>query len=268
MPDKRGMNRYVKKIAEAVLPKRALLTLRAIRSRNYQKRLHREWGVWDATQEAIRAYGLTVQAGPFRGMQYPKASLMNRNGIPILFGTYELEVHPVIEEVAAQRFDCIVDIGAAEGYYAVGLALRTKTRVHAFDCEPRELRYLRQMAKLNGVDHLIQTGAWCDAAHLAALVGGRRALVISDCEGYEVDLFNEACVAALARSDLIIEIHENTPNMNVQDHLRERFASSHRIQTITFDSSNRGGVPPNWQKFAREIRDARQAWLYLSSLKG
>ena len=260
------MNRYLKKIAESVLPKRALLTLRSIRSRNYQKRLHREWGVWDATQEAVDAYGPTVQAGPFCGLRYPPMSLRNRNAIPILFGTYELELHPVIETLVAQRFDCIVDVGSAEGYYAVGLALRTKTPVHAFDCEPRELRWLRQMAKLNGVGHLVQTGAWCDAKLLARLVGGRRALVISDCEGYEADLFDESCIPALARSDLLIEVHENNANMSVQGNLTKRFAASHRVQTTLFDPHNTGNVPTKWQKFAREARDAGQPWLYLASL--
>ena len=259
------MNRDIKRAAEWLLPRRVVTTLSAIRARNHERRLHREWGVYDATKQAIKTHGLTVLDGPFKGMRYPESSLINHNGIPILFGTYELELHPVIEELASKPFDCIIDVGSAEGYYAVGMALRTKLNVHAFDCEPREMYYLRRMAKLNAVSDLIQTRNWCNPTILTTLVNGRRSLVISDCEGYEVELFNDECVAALKLSDLIIEVHENIVGFNVCDSLRQRFQPSHDIRSIHFDPNNLGGVPPKWRKFAREVRPDEQQWLYLVS---
>src|SRR5579872_2134729 len=95
------INPHIKRAAENVLPARIYVTLQSIRSRNYQKQLHREWGVEQATKEMIGEYGLTVLHGPFQGMRYPQSSLASRDGIPILFATYEQELHPVIEEVAA-----------------------------------------------------------------------------------------------------------------------------------------------------------------------
>lgn len=258
------MNRYLKRAAEILLPKRAFVTVQSIRSRNYQKRLHKEWGVYQATQEMTENYGLTVLEGPFRGMRYPKRSLLNRDGIPLLFGTYELELHPVIEEVASNRYDCIVDVGSAEGYYAVGLALRTKTPVHAFDCEPRERHYLREMARLNGVGELVRTGSWCDPKVLSRLVGGHRCLVISDCEGFEFDLFNDECAAAARASDLIIELHEDGSEKGPRNKLLKRFQGTHINQIITFSPKNLGSrVPEKWQRFAREFRSPGQQWLYL-----
>jgi hypothetical protein len=259
------MNRYAKRAAQILLPKRVFTTIQSIRSRNYQMRLHKEWGVYQATREMIDSYGLTVLYGPFRGMRYPKSSLLHRDGIPILFGTYEFELHPIIEEVASNKYTHIVDIGSAEGYYAVGLALRTKTGVHAFDCEPRELHYLRQMARLNGVADLIQTGSWCDSKVLSKLVRGRRCLIISDCEGYEIDLFDEECIAALKASDLIIELHENGPELNAHDKLLKRFQISHKSRVVAFDQNNFGStVPRKWHNFAREFRTPGQQWLYLN----
>ena len=257
------MNRDIKRAAELLLPRRVLTTLSAIRARNHERRLHRKWGVYDATKQAIETHGLTVLDGPFRGMRYPESSLMNHNGIPILFGTYELELHPVIEELASKPFDCIIDVGSAEGYYAVGMALRTKLVVHAFDCEPREMRYLRQMAKLNAVSDLIQTRSWCTPTTLSKLVNGRRSLVISDCEGYELELFNDRSMAALKFSDLIIEVHENVIGSNVYESLRQRFHPSHEIHAIHFDPNSVGRVPATWRKFAREVRPDEQLWLYL-----
>lgn len=258
------MNRYLKRAAEILLPKRAFVTVQSIRSRNYQMRLHKEWGVYQATQEMIDNYGLTVLEGPFRGMRYPKRSLLNRDGIPLLFGAYELELHPIIEEVASNRYDCIVDIGSAEGYYAVGLALRTKTLVYAFDCEPRERRYLRQMAQLNGVGDLIRIGSWCEPKVLSRLVTGRRCLVISDCEGFEFDLFNDECAAAVRASDLLIELHECGSEKELRNELLNRFHGTHINRIITFSPNNLGSsVPEKWQKFAREFRNSGQQWLYL-----
>lgn len=229
-------------------------------------RLHREWGVSQATREMVDLHGLTVLGGPFQGMRYPRRSLLNRDGIPLLFGTYELELQPVIEEIVRQTYDRIIDIGSAEGYYAVGLALRMKTPIYAFDCEPRERRYLRQMALLNQVSDLIRTGPWCDPQILSGLVTRRRCLVISDCEGFEFDLFNDESVAPLRESDLIIELHEFGPELKLRNELIKRFQTTHNGRVIAFSSENLGSsVPAKWRKFTREFRNPGQQWLYLKS---
>ena len=228
------INPNLKRAAEVLLPVRLFTTIQSIRSRNYSKELHREWGVEQATREMIDACGLRVLYGPFRGMLYPRSSLVCRNGIPILFGTYEIELHSVIEEVASRRYHSIIDVGCAEGYYAVGLALRTHTPVTAFDCEPRERSFLRQMARLNGVAGEIHTRSWCSPRTLERLAFDRRCLVISDCEGYELKLFRESTLPALRHSDLIIELHEVVPGIDMRRTILERFRSTHTAQTITF----------------------------------
>jgi hypothetical protein len=260
------INPHIKRIAEIVTPAWLLTTIQSIRSRNCQKELLRECGVEQATNEMIAMYGLTVLHGPFRGMRYPKSSLASRDGIPILFATYELELHPVIEAVASKRYDRVIDIGCAEGYYAVGLAMRTNTSVFAFDCEPRERSYLRQMARLNMVADKIQTKSWCSARTLERLTRRRRCLVVCDCEGYELTLFQGTALAALKDCDLIVELHETVPGTDVRSALLERFRSSHSAEVITFDQLNAGSVvPEKWRKFAREFRSPGQQWLYLTA---
>ena len=255
----------LKRAAENLLPAWLFTTLQSIRSRNYQKRLLREWGVEQATHEVIEKYGLTVLHGPFQGMQYPQASLASHDGVPILFATYELELHPIVEEVAAKTYDSVIDIGSAEGYYAVGLALRGTAPVIAFDCEPRERSYLRQMARLNKVADRIQTRSWCSPRTLEKLTRGRRCLVVSDCEGYEIRLFEGTVLPALVNCDLIIEIHETVPGTDMLGVILERFRGSHRARIIAFDKLNTGSVvPEKWRKFARESRDHGQKWVYLT----
>ena len=58
--------------------------------------------------------------------------------IPKLLGVYERELNPYIEQACALNFPLIVDVGAAEGYYAVGMALRNPSaRVIAFEMDAR-----------------------------------------------------------------------------------------------------------------------------------
>lgn len=246
-----------------LLPERIFVTIQSIRSRNYQKKLLREWGVHDSTVEVEAEYGHTVLDGPFRGMKYPIESLINRHGIPILFGTYELELHPIIEEVASKSYKRIIDIGCAEGYYAVGLARRTEATIYAFDCEPRERRYCRMMARENGVADRVHVRAWCSTRTLSKVVIGR-CLVIADCEGCEAHLFSDDVIAGLRSCDLIIELHD-VPGMDVRASLLERFNNSHSAQLITFEPGNVGSVPDRWRKFAREFRPLGQQWAYLTA---
>ena len=256
------MNRRIKRTAEVLLPQRIFATIQSIRSRNYQKQLLREWGVYESTVEVAAQYGHVVLDGPFRGMKYPMRALLNRHGIPILFGAYELELHPIIEEVASKRFNRIIDIGCAEGYYAVGLARRTEATVYAFDCEPRERHYCRRMASENDVADRVHVGGWCSPRTLRNVVIGP-CLVIADCEGYELNLFSDDVVAALKSCDLIIELHE-VSEMDVQAILLKRFHTTHNARLITFDAASIGSVPDRWRRFAREFRPIGQQWVYFT----
>jgi hypothetical protein len=71
----------------------------------------------------IRRYSDRIQSGPFKGMHFTTRSV-SAGWSPKLLGCYEEEVQPLLERVLNRGYRQIVNIGAAEGYYAVGLALR------------------------------------------------------------------------------------------------------------------------------------------------
>ena len=257
-----SFRKLAKLAGQTLLPQRAFSTIQAIRSRHHQKQLLQQWGILAASQKLIAEYGSTVLAGPFKGMKYPLESLGNRHSIPILFGTYECELHSVIEIGISKKFPTIVDIGCAEGYYAVGLARRTEASVIAFDCDPGERRYCKEMARLNSVETRVTVRGWCSGAELKKICRAR-CFIVCDCEGYEFDLFSEDVIAALGHSDLLIEIHESEgKDAKV---LAERFAKTHLATVLRFDASNPGpGVPPEWKSLARDIRHDGQEWIYLT----
>src|SRR5687768_17261507 len=65
---------------------------------------------------------LEVLTGPFAGMKYPYAS--NGSAVfPKLLGTYESEISELFRYERLKRYRTFIDIGCAEGYYLVGVAM-------------------------------------------------------------------------------------------------------------------------------------------------
>src|SRR5438876_11547620 len=96
--------------------------VRSFRVRRMARAFDRSKGLEQLTDRWIAAFGCGVSNGSFRGMAYvPEA--VGSSLLPKLIGSYEQEITPAIEEMVAKRPPRIIDIGAAEGYYAVGLAL-------------------------------------------------------------------------------------------------------------------------------------------------
>jgi precorrin-6B methylase 2 len=176
---------------------------------------------------------LTVAHGPFQGMRYPAAESCGSMLLPKLLGSYESELHPVLQKFLANDYTAIVDIGCAEGYYAVGLGLRVpRANVYAFDTSPKARELCGEMAALNGLGNRIQVGSFCDEKALRSIPLGERALIVSDCEGYENVLFSEAVAGFLANHDLIVEAHDFI-DIDISPNLRRIFSQTHQVETIS-----------------------------------
>src|ERR1019366_1110665 len=129
-------------------------------------------------------------------------------------------------------YAAVVDIGCAEGYYAVGFALRLRnSEVYAFDTDQRAKELCAQMAALNGVDSRIHIGDFCGLDMLRSLPLGDGALILSDCEGYEGTLFDSQLADFLSKHDVIIEAHDFIDG-GISTTLREAFAHTHHIQSV------------------------------------
>jgi hypothetical protein len=59
----------------------------------------------------------------------------------------------------------------------------------------------------------------------------RRALVLSDCEGYERHLFPEGSGDALARHDVAIEVHDSI-DYRISPQLKSVFRDSHEVEIL------------------------------------
>ena len=246
-----------------------------------------------------RATGATVVAGPFAGMKYvvDPAALV----LPKLLGSYERELTGVVEECIEAAYPLVVNAGAAEGYYAIGLARANRdTRVVAFETDRRRRELLAEIAALNGVHERIEIAGACDRRALERALGevdrrrpgsgeGRPdrlaldravgqangSLLLVDIEGGEGELLDPQAVPALNRCTILVELHPHAVP-GVDDTLRDRFASSHHIEEIASELRRREDFPPIpvplWLRllFAeamvnvmQERRPERMHWFYM-----
>lgn len=152
--------------------------------------------------------------------------------LPKLVGSYECELHGAVADIVSKDYDVIVDIGCAEGYYAIGFARALpKAQVYAFDTDALGRKLCQAMARENSVSGRVKVAGKCDASLLNSLLGTRRALVISDCEGCEYDLLRLDFVAGLKQADLLVELH-NCVSAEQQQAFLKQFEATHSINLV------------------------------------
>jgi hypothetical protein len=182
-------------------------------------------------QQALEArHGLVVQSGPFAGMAYVSEAVCS-SLVPKLLGSYEAELHGLLTKILTREYEAVIDVGCAEGYYAVGLALSLpRAQVHAFDIDERARTLCAKLAQANNVSERVIVEGLCDHERLNTLIRGRT-LIVCDCEGCELQLLDPALAPQLKHCDLIVELHDMLVP-NVTPAIVERFAATHEITLI------------------------------------
>lgn len=219
--------------------------------------------------------GSNVHSGPFVGMKYIRDSWFG-SYIPKLLGVYERELHHALESAIARNPDVVVDVGAAEGYYSVGLCRRLPHAKHvAFEMGQEARAMIADLSQLNGCKDKIDIRAECDPDQLeSALVGSENPLTIIDVEGYEKVLVDPANVPSLRKAMILVELHTRVPR--IAEMLYERFEQTHQIQRIwtedrspseyPFDSRLIRMLPVRHRAWALdELRTVKMSWLWMVS---
>lgn len=217
----------------------------------------------------------SVIGGPFQGMVYARHAA-DKCLLPRLFGTYECELHKAIEELCESCPDVAVVAGSGEGYYAVGLARRiSNAKVFAYDGF-RWARYLlRQMAARNGVLNRVQIGGLLTPPELErVLVNAKNPAFICDVEGYENELLDFRSVPSLARTAILLELHEHAV-LGLTEEICRRFRLTHHLEFIHQRPRTLSDLPPGmalkesdarWAMDEMLFRTVEQTWLYLTPI--
>ncbi len=174
--------------------------------------------------------GEQVAHGPFAGLRYRGASVGSVSAAKLV-GSYEAELHPLFREIAGQGFERIVDVGCAEGFYAVGLArLLPQARVIAVDPLAAARAACRRLAEDNGVADRLELHGAADAGALRRWCRGR-CLLLLDCEGAEEGLLRPKRVPGLAGCHILVELHDFV-DPGLSDRVLPRFRDTHRCTLV------------------------------------
>ncbi|NEQ62857.1 MAG: hypothetical protein F6K53_38030, partial [Moorea sp. SIO4A1] len=175
-----------------------------------------------------------VNAGPFQGLHYAILESHCSTLLPKLLGTYEAELQSTILSWKEQNFPIIVDIGCAEGYYAIGLALMfPNASVFAYDISEKARNLTKSMAIKNLVSDRLTVRGACESQDLLAMDLSSGGLIFSDCEGYELELFDRRVAEHLQNCHLVIEMHDRPhKNFFVRLKLEDIFSNTHNIKII------------------------------------
>ena len=238
----RRFKHFVKRVLGAVAPRATDWIVNEYRQRQFDRYFNRIGGQ-RITKQFVASRGTKVLAGPFSGMVYAERAIGSLF-LPKLIGSYECELIQIVEEICASDYGTIIDVGSAEGYYAVGLARRMPAaHVIAFEQQPKGRKLCRKMAAANGIENRITQLGACDPENLQkALSTASRKLVICDVEGYEIELLDPALVPALRDADVLVEFHDHF-NPAISETILRRFQDTHACEAISSTSRDPKNYP-------------------------
>lgn len=217
---------------------------------------------------------ITVLSGPFCGMKYYNKIVWGPI-TPKWLGTYECELHDIVDYMIKRKYSKILDIGAAEGYYAVGLAyMSPESHVISYDVDYIARKRLLELKQLNDVSN-IEIKGYCDYDEITAQLC-KNALIVCDIEGCEYDLLRPDKCQALAGYDLLVEIHsfQDKSVSDVEQSIIQRFCATHEIQVLSIsqrDITSIASQIPTLRNISKSIveravdecRWMPQVWLFM-----
>jgi hypothetical protein len=240
----------------------------ALHERRIQDDFGRRMGRPELDRWFTERHGAEVLHGPIAGLRYPpEAARRAHHLVAKLLGSYEAEIAGIVAAQIERRAPVFVDIGAADGYYAVGFARACpQTEVHAYEIDPVARRALRATARANGARVEVH-----GPANSRRLTEHRldRAFVLSDCEGAELDILAGQAVPALVTATLLVELHPYGDG-DTGPPLRERFSPTHTAREIEPGPRDPAAfeeladAPAELREHAvEEFRFGRTSWLLL-----
>jgi hypothetical protein len=173
----------------------------------------------------------TVRYGPFKGLKLNRSPWWGRFDLGSqCLGLYELEVLKKIERECKKGYATLIDIGAADGYYAVGM-LRSGMVDHAicFEQSTDGVNAIRTNWLSNGSPGSLEILAQANDDSINSLPHKylENSLILIDIEGAEFDILSGNVFKKFNKCDLIVEIH------NWVDDFCEKYSSLLRAASDT-----------------------------------
>jgi hypothetical protein len=210
--------------------------------------------------------GGAVLNGPFKGMKLSYRALPVHSA-PKFLGTYEKEIVSFIEDAIALNPTQVVNVGASDGYYAVGFATRLPlSTIYAAEADAKSLRATLLNAKLNSVEARIHPIGMIHSGEFGKYLTVPYSLVVMDCEGAEFGLLDPSRDPILEKTHVLAEIHESHGSLH---DLLQRFSKTHSIHTTTAVARTALDLPTEASQLipvaALDEWRGPQSWLYMKA---
>ena len=229
---------------------------------NNALRLLSKWRSVLIQNTLLQAQGTMVMQGPLAGMDFLSQSAEGCH-IAKLLGCYEQPLQPFIEQAITNAYPTILNIGCAEGYYAVGMARRMPiTQVLAFDLNPKAQEVCTALAQKNKVTNRVKVGALFKPEDFAKYTN-QKVLVLCDIEGAEKDLLNPELAPTLKGMDLIVESHECIIP-GITQILIDRFKDTHQITLVQDNGQRQLKDAPQWFNNLAHLDQLLATWEWRS----
>lgn len=159
-----------------------------------------------------------VQHGPLKGFRINEEKNWGIDHVAKILGFYEAEI--LVDLIRVLKDKHFVDIGAADGYYAVGMVYAgiAKTAL-AFEMSDKGRSAIANAAAAHGLTDKVSILGEADGDFLKHVKTQLdQTVFLMDIEGFEYTLLDEENLRKLSKSVVFVELHENDP----KDHDRFR----------------------------------------------
>jgi hypothetical protein len=216
-------------------------------------------------RDLLAKSGGTVLAGPLEGYKVNPDPRWGAGDLgPMLLGTYEKAILEKLIEFGRSA-DLLIDIGAADGLFGVGLVAKGYfDRSACFEMEPAMRRALSAVAKLNAVEGKVTILGVADERLITQLakvgVSLSNAVVLCDIEGAEFDLLTSELIEAFKTCPMIVELHEDYFE-DGQERLASLIERAERHFTLSFMDQGPRELPDH--EYVRHLIETDR-WLLTS----
>lgn len=186
-------------------------------------------------QHLSKLYGHTVAHGVFKDMRLSKEQWWGGSYLASkLLGTYEQHIAEHLERLA-EPDGVLIDIGAADGYFAVGCLRRGFfARAVCFEIAAAGRQKILENAKQNTVseDKITVHGA-ADRDQIRSIAAEiPRGVILCDIEGAEFDLLDTDLLQACQHLHIIVELHDWSADRADRAQLVKRAEAFFTVETL------------------------------------
>ena len=173
-----------------------------------------------------------IISGPFSGVVRGNGSIHGA-AMAKLLGTYECELHNIMNKLSGYEWRKIINVGAGDGYYVIGTASKWKVdKVISYEMLSRGRDIIAESATINHIKNINNLGA-CEEKNLFENAEADSFdLLIMDVEGAELKLLSERVIERLKNSVLIIEAHDFV-YPGCTEEIIHRLHRHHRVKIIS-----------------------------------